>query len=89
METLRSLFADSSFLANVFLLLLGAALTGFLVPVVKGRLDNASAERTTIATSVYDRLQQTLPRTSCSTRVPPTAAPNTRRVWCSTHFLVT
>ena len=45
MDALKSLATDSSFLASVILLFLGAALTGLLLPVVKARLDNTSAER--------------------------------------------
>jgi len=45
MDSLRALVTDHTFLANVFLLMLTGALTGFLVPVIKARWDDASAER--------------------------------------------
>src|SRR5262245_60525271 len=45
MGPFSSLLEDSAFLGNVVLLLLGAALTGILVPFVKARLDDSSAQR--------------------------------------------
>lgn len=39
------LITDPSFLSDVVLLLLGAALTGLLVPIVKSRLDSQGADR--------------------------------------------
>ena len=45
MNMLQALLADPSFVSNAVLLILGAVLTGFLVPIVKSRLDDASAAR--------------------------------------------
>jgi hypothetical protein len=45
MFSIGDLIGDASFLGNAALLILGAVLTGFLVPFVKARLDDASARR--------------------------------------------
>ncbi|HYC33469.1 MAG TPA: hypothetical protein VEB59_14370 [Gemmatimonadales bacterium] len=45
MDALRDLLSDRSFLTSVILLILTAVLTGLLVPILKTRWDEASAER--------------------------------------------
>ena len=45
MDTLLEVLASTSFLEKVFLLVMGAALTGIIVPVVKFRMDQSRFEQ--------------------------------------------
>jgi len=47
-DTLSELLTSKEFLEKAFLLMIGAALTGLLVPVVKARLDESGARRKTL-----------------------------------------